>query len=178
MTYPFSYFHGWTVDFWEWISHFIPHFMVTVITYPCSSHKQTQFRFLSHKITDAAVLVNDLSQVAILFTQGGHGATYLSHNHGCWWSGYARSQITDSRFTGLICQTSRIVSVNLIGYRGRCHYKAANSFQDSQQRHPIPRVSKLWFIFSFSRCRECNCIDAISCYIGSSYNDPWLYILV
>ena len=33
--YPFSNFSGCTVDVWEWISNFIPHFIMDVITYPC-----------------------------------------------------------------------------------------------------------------------------------------------
>ena len=35
ITYPFSYFNGATVEVWEWISKFIPHFIMDVITYPC-----------------------------------------------------------------------------------------------------------------------------------------------
>ena len=33
--YPFLNFNGATVDVWEWISNFIPHFTGYVITYPC-----------------------------------------------------------------------------------------------------------------------------------------------
>ena len=33
--YPFPNFHGATVQVWEWISNFIPHFIMNVITYPC-----------------------------------------------------------------------------------------------------------------------------------------------
>ena len=28
-------FHGAAIEVWEWISNFIPHFMMDVITYPC-----------------------------------------------------------------------------------------------------------------------------------------------
>ena len=35
ITYPFPNFNGCTVEAWEWISNFIPHFIVDVITYPC-----------------------------------------------------------------------------------------------------------------------------------------------
>ena len=35
ITYPFLNFNGATVDVQEWISKFIPHFMMDVITYPC-----------------------------------------------------------------------------------------------------------------------------------------------
>ena len=35
ITYPFPNFNGATVDVWEWISNFIPHFTGHVITYPC-----------------------------------------------------------------------------------------------------------------------------------------------
>ena len=35
ITYPFPNFNGATVEVWEWISNFIPHFMMNVITYPC-----------------------------------------------------------------------------------------------------------------------------------------------
>ena len=30
-----SYPNGYTVEVWEWINNFIPHFMMDVITYPC-----------------------------------------------------------------------------------------------------------------------------------------------
>ena len=32
---PFLNFNGATVEDWEWINNFIPHFITTVITYPC-----------------------------------------------------------------------------------------------------------------------------------------------
>ena len=35
ITYPFPNFSGATVEVWEWISNFIPHFIMDVITYPC-----------------------------------------------------------------------------------------------------------------------------------------------
>ena len=35
ITYPFPNFNGAVVDVWGWISNFIPHFMIDVITYPC-----------------------------------------------------------------------------------------------------------------------------------------------
>ena len=34
-TYPFPNFNGATVEVWEWISNFIPHFTTHVITNPC-----------------------------------------------------------------------------------------------------------------------------------------------
>ena len=33
--YPFLNFNGCTVEVYKWISNFIPHFMIDVITYPC-----------------------------------------------------------------------------------------------------------------------------------------------
>ena len=35
ITYPFPNFNGTTVEIWELISNFIPHFTGRVITYPC-----------------------------------------------------------------------------------------------------------------------------------------------
>ena len=35
IAYPFLIFNGATVEVWELISNFIPHFTVHVITYPC-----------------------------------------------------------------------------------------------------------------------------------------------
>ena len=35
ITYQFSNFNGVTVEVWEWISNFIPHFTGHVITHPC-----------------------------------------------------------------------------------------------------------------------------------------------
>ena len=33
--YPFPNFNGVTVEVWEWINNFIPHFIMDVITHPC-----------------------------------------------------------------------------------------------------------------------------------------------
>ena len=35
ITHTFPNFNGCAIDVWEWISNFIPHFTVHVITYPC-----------------------------------------------------------------------------------------------------------------------------------------------
>ena len=35
ITYPFPNFNGCTVEVWEWISNFIPHYIMDVITYLC-----------------------------------------------------------------------------------------------------------------------------------------------
>ena len=35
ITYPFLNFNGCTVEVYEWISNFIPYFIMDVITYPC-----------------------------------------------------------------------------------------------------------------------------------------------
>ena len=35
ITYPFPNFNGCTVEVWEWISNFIPHFIMNVITVSC-----------------------------------------------------------------------------------------------------------------------------------------------
>ena len=35
IAYPFPNFNGCTVEVWEWISNFIPHFTMYVITYTC-----------------------------------------------------------------------------------------------------------------------------------------------
>ena len=35
ITYPFPNFNGDTIEVWEWISNFNPHFIWHVITYPC-----------------------------------------------------------------------------------------------------------------------------------------------
>ena len=34
-TYPFPNFNGATVEVWEYISNFIPHYMMDIATYPC-----------------------------------------------------------------------------------------------------------------------------------------------
>ena len=34
-TYPFPNLHGSTVEGWKWVTHFIPHFVVQIIIYPC-----------------------------------------------------------------------------------------------------------------------------------------------
>ena len=35
ITFPFPNFNGCTIEVWEWISNFIPHFIMDVITDPC-----------------------------------------------------------------------------------------------------------------------------------------------
>ena len=35
ITYPFLNFYDATVEIWEWMSYFIPHFTGDVIIYPC-----------------------------------------------------------------------------------------------------------------------------------------------
>ena len=35
ITYPFLEFNGETVEVLEWISSYIPHFIMDVIAYPC-----------------------------------------------------------------------------------------------------------------------------------------------
>ena len=35
ITYLFPNFNGATVEVWEWISHFIPCYIIDVIIYPC-----------------------------------------------------------------------------------------------------------------------------------------------
>ena len=39
ITYPFPNFNAATVEVWEWISTFTPHFILSVITYPCLNLK-------------------------------------------------------------------------------------------------------------------------------------------
>ena len=34
-TYPFLNFNSATVEVWEWLGNFIPHFIMDGITYPC-----------------------------------------------------------------------------------------------------------------------------------------------
>ena len=34
ITHPFPNFNGAAVEVWEWLSNFIPHFIMDVITYP------------------------------------------------------------------------------------------------------------------------------------------------
>ena len=35
ITYSLPNFNGATVEVWEWISNFVPHIIMDVITYPC-----------------------------------------------------------------------------------------------------------------------------------------------
>ena len=35
ITYPLPNFNGCNVEVWQWISNFIPHYIMVVITYPC-----------------------------------------------------------------------------------------------------------------------------------------------
>ena len=41
VTYPFLKFNGCIVEFQEWISNFVPHFIMDIITYP--RHKSLRF---------------------------------------------------------------------------------------------------------------------------------------
>ena len=38
ITYQFPNFNGTTVEVWKWVSNFVPHFIMDVITYPITSH--------------------------------------------------------------------------------------------------------------------------------------------
>ena len=38
ITYPFPNFNDCAVEVWEWISNFVPHFLIDVITYPTYDH--------------------------------------------------------------------------------------------------------------------------------------------
>ena len=44
IAYPFPNFNGCTVEVWEWISNFIPHFKMDIITYPCWDGFSTSMR--------------------------------------------------------------------------------------------------------------------------------------
>ena len=35
IAYPFPNFNICTIEVWEWINNFMPHFLMDVITYPC-----------------------------------------------------------------------------------------------------------------------------------------------
>ena len=48
ISYPFPNFNGSTVDVWEWITDFIPHFIMDVLTYGC----QRQFNSTRYWIYD------------------------------------------------------------------------------------------------------------------------------
>ena len=39
ITYPFPNFNGGTVEVWEWVSNFIPHFIMDVITFSSLKNK-------------------------------------------------------------------------------------------------------------------------------------------
>ena len=39
ITCPFPNFNGCTIEVWEWISNFFPHFITDVITYPCWDYR-------------------------------------------------------------------------------------------------------------------------------------------
>ena len=41
ITNPSPNFNGYTVEVWEWISDFIPHFMMDIIIYPCWDNSWT-----------------------------------------------------------------------------------------------------------------------------------------
>ena len=44
ITYPLPNFNGCTVEAWEWISNFFPHFIMNVIIYPSFvEHLNSQF---------------------------------------------------------------------------------------------------------------------------------------
>ena len=41
ITYSFPNFHGAIVEIWEWISDFVPHFIVNVVTYPWWNYSES-----------------------------------------------------------------------------------------------------------------------------------------
>ena len=43
ITYHFPNFNGCTAEVWEWMSNFIPHILMDVITYPSSDLSKKMF---------------------------------------------------------------------------------------------------------------------------------------
>ena len=54
--YPFPNFNGCTVEVWEWISNFIPHFTRHMIAYPCCDLKLNHVSKRGHRQLSLAVL--------------------------------------------------------------------------------------------------------------------------
>ena len=51
ITYSFPKFNGATVEVWEWLSNFIPHFTWHVVTYPCLCwNRETDWNFYCNYI--------------------------------------------------------------------------------------------------------------------------------
>ena len=57
ITCPFPNFSGTTVEVWEWMSIFTPHFIMYVITYPCWDKSKP---FLVKGVPGVPVMSNDV----------------------------------------------------------------------------------------------------------------------
>ena len=58
ITYPFLNFNGCTVEVKEWISNFIPHFIMDVITNPCWDLSWTMLVEAATYVAIRAQLIN------------------------------------------------------------------------------------------------------------------------
>ena len=50
ITYPFPNFNGCTVEVWEWIWNFLPHFIMNVFTYLCWDYSQSMVKPVSQDL--------------------------------------------------------------------------------------------------------------------------------
>ena len=67
ITYPFPNFNSFTIEVWEWISNFIPHFSGHAITYPCRDLSWTRLvKGATHMRCFGFVLLEVLSKPAWL----------------------------------------------------------------------------------------------------------------
>ena len=87
ISYPFLNFNGCTVEVYEWISHFVPHLIMDVITYPCHVSERGHRRLLPYTIpvrhapgTQASFAHNVLlnCQIVLKFCTKVHKSTKVS----------------------------------------------------------------------------------------------------
>ena len=78
--YPFPNFNGFTVEVWEWINNFIPHFIIQVSTYPWLTSYIFRSMFLKNRVDKNSSLLegchrwSTFDYRAVLGCQGSHRA--------------------------------------------------------------------------------------------------------
>ena len=118
ITYPFPNFNSATIEAYEWISNFIPHFTGHMITYSCLSQVIRHLMIHSHINPCCSEFVFSKHEIYFFFydfLNWDNTATEFflmddkglviphSQNHGFWWPDHARSQaISNHYYSSLI----------------------------------------------------------------------------
>ena len=76
ITYPFPNFSGCTMEVWEWISNFISHFIVDVITFPCWVNTRKFGRHLGSNTAEAPTKIHILAALQLNIARSSDKISY------------------------------------------------------------------------------------------------------